>query len=86
VDSTIAKVVYDRKLPKTHWLDAACVGASTPDALKVEGITPLIITAAGRGSRQMCGTNKYGFPTRHRTGQKQFFGFGFCGLRFFVNH
>jgi len=64
-----------RQLPKTHWLDAACVGASTPEALKVEGITPLIITAAGRGSRQMCGTNKYGFPTRHRTGQKQFFGF-----------
>jgi len=64
-----------RKLPKTHWLDAACVGASTPEALKVEGITPLIITATGRGSRQMCGTNKHGFPIRHRTRRKQFFGF-----------
>ena len=42
-----------RELPKTHWLDAACVGASTPEVLKVEGITPLVITATGHGSRQM---------------------------------
>ena len=27
-------------LPKTHWLDAACVGASTPETIKVEGIQP----------------------------------------------
>jgi len=58
-----------RKLPKTHWLDAACVGASTPEALKVDGITPLIITATGRGSRQMCSMDKYGFP---RTSAKKF--------------
>jgi len=58
-----------RKLPKTHWLDAACVGASTPEELKVEGIRPLVITAMGRGSRQMCCMDKYGFP---RTGAKQF--------------
>jgi len=58
-----------RKLPKTHWLDAACVGASTPESLKVEGIRPLVITAMGRGSRQMCRMDKYGFP---RTGAKQF--------------
>jgi len=64
-----------RKLPKTHWLDAACVGASTPESLNVDNIRPLIIIATGRGNRQMCGTNKYGFPIRHRTGQKQFFGF-----------
>ena len=42
-----------RELPKTHWLDAACVGVSTPEVLKVEGIRPLVITATGRGSRQM---------------------------------
>jgi len=58
-----------RKLPKTHWLDAACVGASTPETLKVDGITPLIITATGRGSRQMCRVDKYGFP---RTSAKKF--------------
>ena len=29
-----------KKLPKTHWLDAVCVGASTPETIKVEGIQP----------------------------------------------
>src|SRR5207237_1031532 len=33
-----------RGLPKTHWLDAACVGASTPEPLHVGGIVPLCIT------------------------------------------
>ena len=48
-----------RQLPKAHWLDAACVGASTPEVLNIEGMRPLVITATGRGSRQMSGTNKY---------------------------
>jgi hypothetical protein len=38
-------------LPKTHWLDAACVGASTP-LLHVGRISPLLITARGHGNRQ----------------------------------
>ena len=29
-----------KNLPKTHWLDAVCVGASTPETIKVEGIQP----------------------------------------------
>ncbi len=62
-------------LPKTHWLDAACVGESTPQDLKVGAIKPLVITAKGYGNRQMCGTDKYGFPIRHRTRQKKSFGF-----------
>ncbi len=37
-----------RELPKTHWLDAACVGASTPPQLRVKGTVPLQITAMGR--------------------------------------
>jgi 5-methylcytosine-specific restriction endonuclease McrA len=52
-------------LPKTHWLDAACVGET--ELLEVLTIKPLLIKAAGHGSRQMCGTNKYGFPTRHKS-------------------
>jgi len=52
-------------LPKAHWLDAACVGRV--DALKVLTSKPLLITAKGHGTRQMCGTNKFGFPTRHRS-------------------
>jgi 5-methylcytosine-specific restriction endonuclease McrA len=53
-----------RGLSKTHWLDAACVGASTPDTLCIAGVRPLVITATGRHSRQMCRTNAYGFPDK----------------------
>jgi 5-methylcytosine-specific restriction endonuclease McrA len=62
-------------LPKTHWIDAACVGASTPEQMRMAGVRPLSITATGHGHRQMCGTNKHGFPIRHRARQKRFFGF-----------
>jgi len=57
-----------RGLDKAHWIDASCVGASTPDALHVERVTPLLITATGHGNRQMCRMDRYGFP---RTGPKQ---------------
>jgi 5-methylcytosine-specific restriction endonuclease McrA len=53
-----------RGLLKTHWLDAACVGASTPEHLHVEGIVPLEIAATGRHSRQMCRINACGFPDK----------------------
>jgi 5-methylcytosine-specific restriction endonuclease McrA len=64
-----------RGLPKTHWIDAACVGASTPERLKVDGVRPLMVKATGHGSRQMCGTDKYGFPIRHRPCGSGFAGF-----------
>lgn len=51
-----------RNLPKLHWIDAACVGASTPPVLQVNQIKPLLITANGHGSRQMCLMNEFGFP------------------------
>jgi 5-methylcytosine-specific restriction endonuclease McrA len=54
-------------ISKSHWGDAACVGASTPDDLSVLGTRPLCIKATGHGSRQMCRMDKYGFP---RTGPK----------------
>jgi 5-methylcytosine-specific restriction endonuclease McrA len=53
-----------RGLPKTHWLDAACMGASTPAVLKIQGVVPLLIRAEGRHSRQMCRTNAAGFPDK----------------------
>jgi len=62
-------------LPKDHWLDAACVGASTPAWLYVGKITPLVITATGHGSRQMCRVDKYGFPRTSAKGSKKVFGF-----------
>jgi len=61
-------------LPKAHWLDAACVGKSTP-VLKNTELAPLLIKAFGRGLRQMCYTNKYGFPKRYRQRSKRKGGF-----------
>ena len=52
-------------LPKAHWLDAACVGASTPAELTVAGVQPLRIQAWGHGRRNRCGTDRHGFPMRH---------------------
>jgi hypothetical protein len=53
-----------RDLPKSHWTDAVCVGESTPQRLRVGGVMPVLITAMGRHSRQMCRTNACGFPDK----------------------
>jgi 5-methylcytosine-specific restriction endonuclease McrA len=63
-----------QKLDKTHWIDAACVGKSTP-ILKIKGVKPLLITANGHGSRQSCRTDKFGFPIRHVPREKIHFNF-----------
>jgi 5-methylcytosine-specific restriction endonuclease McrA len=60
---------------KAHWRDAGCVGASTPDTLRVAMDNIFLIVATGHGTRRMCGTNASGFPIRHRRRQKQWFGF-----------
>ncbi|MEP6490768.1 RNA-guided endonuclease IscB [Microcoleus vaginatus GB2-A3] len=53
------------QLPKSHWLDAACVGKV--EELNVLTSQPLLIKAMGHGTRQMCGTDKFGFPIRHKS-------------------
>lgn len=58
---------------KDHWIDAACVGESG-GRIRLPSIRPLQIKCMGRGSRQACRTDKYGFPNKHRTRQKVFFG------------
>ena len=58
----------EQKLEKRHYLDAAMV-SDTPQ-LEILTSQPLLIKCAGHGNRQMCGTNKYGFPIRHRSNQK----------------
>ena len=63
-------------LPKGHWLDAACVGASTPPDLHLDGVRPLRITACGHGRRNRCWTDRHGFPVRHAPRRK--FERGFC--------
>ncbi len=52
-----------RQMPKTHWLDAACVGVSTPAHLCWESVRPLLIRATGRQCRQMQNVDEHGFPT-----------------------
>ncbi|MCY1703833.1 RNA-guided endonuclease IscB [Deinococcus sp. SL84] len=59
---------------KAHWIDAACVGDSG-EQVRVPHLRPLQIKCMGRGNRQMCRTDKYGFPNKHRTRQKVFFSF-----------
>ncbi len=49
-----------QNLPKSHWLDAACV-REVPQ-LKVLVDKPLIIRAKGWGNRRLCRINKFGFP------------------------
>ena len=47
---------------KSHWLDAVCVGATGGRVHIPRGLHPLHVSAAGRGSRQMCRVDTYGFP------------------------
>ena len=53
-----------RSLSKTHWLDASCIGLSTPNPLYVKTKSILSIQAKGHGCRQMIQMNKYGFPRK----------------------
>jgi len=62
-------------LPKTHWLDAAAVGASTPEHLRVRQVYPLLIEAKGWQRRQMCLMNAAGFPRTRAKEQSRVKGF-----------
>lgn len=64
-----------RSLPKTHWLDACCVGKRTPELLAVSNVAPLRITAMGRQRRQMCLMDRFGFPrtkAKHKPSKHSF--------------
>jgi hypothetical protein len=61
-------------LPKDHWTDAACVGTSDT-VIVPHAFRPLEIKAVGRGRRQMCLMDRYGFPRTKPKAGKQFFGF-----------
>jgi hypothetical protein len=64
-----------RGLPKGHWVDAACVGASTPETLQVTRVQPLTARAKGWGRRRRCNPARFGFPRGHAARQKAFYGF-----------
>ena len=60
---------------KSHWLDAACVGdtGAEVDITRIQHITQ--IKARGRGSRQMCQVDKFGFPRSAPKTVKRIHGF-----------
>jgi 5-methylcytosine-specific restriction endonuclease McrA len=64
-----------RELPKTHWIDAACVGASTPAIITIRSVIPLLIEAMGRQRRQMCLPDAFGFPRTNGKGKSLVQGF-----------
>ncbi|MEM6401120.1 MAG: RNA-guided endonuclease IscB [Cyanobacteria bacterium P01_D01_bin.116] len=64
--ATGARTKYNRtrlNLGKQHWIDAACVG--DVNNIKLLTSQPLKIKCNGHGTRQMCRTDKYGFPSRY---------------------
>ena len=61
-------------LPKEHYYDALSVG-EIPNSFNFLTDKILLISAKGRGSRQMCSMNKYGFPKTKPKGSKSVEGF-----------
>ena len=60
---------------KAHWIDAACVG-ETGQAINLSRITHVTtIQAKGRGCRQMCKPNRFGFPRTAAKSVKRIHGF-----------
>lgn len=62
-------------LPKEHYYDALCVGKSTPKSFTTAPVYVQIWSAKGRGMRQICRTDKHGFPIRYVARSKRRFGF-----------
>lgn len=62
------------KIPKSHALDALCVGNITKKIEKWQKPT-LVIKTMGRGSYQRTRLNQYGFPRGYLQRKKYYFGF-----------
>ncbi|MBE0582680.1 MAG: HNH endonuclease [Desulfofustis sp.] len=61
--------------PKKHWIDAACVGETGRNVCLIPQQRPFVITATGRGTRQMCRMDRFGFPRTGAKGAKTVQGF-----------
>ena len=61
------------ELPKNHWLDVACV--DPVEFLEVLTNKRLLIKATGHATRQICRTDKFGFPSRYVPRNKSVKGF-----------
>ena len=74
-DSWLTKYNRDQLgLPKQHYYDALSVG-ETPSKFNFLTDKMLQISAKGRGSRQMCRVNRYGFPRTSAKASKSVKGF-----------
>ncbi|QUL99439.1 MAG: HNH endonuclease [Candidatus Fermentithermobacillus carboniphilus] len=62
-------------LPKTHWIDAACVGESTPAGLRIGLKRVLVSKARGHGRRRRANVDRFGFPVGHAPRRKSYMGF-----------
>ena len=51
-----------QQIPRSHWLNAVCIGPNTPENLKWDQVQPLAIKAMGHGKRQMVNVDAFGFP------------------------
>lgn len=60
---------------KQHFFDAVCVGENQEYFIERTLDKVLIIKAIGRGNRQMCLMDKYGFPRTSAKGAKRVLGF-----------
>jgi 5-methylcytosine-specific restriction endonuclease McrA len=60
---------------KSHWIDAACVGITGNKVCLKTVKQLLIIQAKGRGGRQMCKPDKFGFPRTSAKSAKRVHGF-----------
>ncbi len=60
---------------KAHWIDAAVVGKTGEEIVIPGNMKPLQIAARGRGSRQMCRMDRYGFPRTRPKRVKRILGF-----------
>ena len=60
---------------KDHWIDAACIGITGSAVQISKSFRFLTIKATGRGTRQFCRPDKYGFPRTSAKKQKSCNGF-----------
>lgn len=64
-----------RGYPKTHWIDAACVGERGAEVYVNPQHQPSHIIATGHGSRQMCRMDRFGFPRTRTKATRRSHGF-----------
>ncbi|WP_312284117.1 RNA-guided endonuclease IscB, partial [Candidatus Igneacidithiobacillus taiwanensis] len=64
-----------QQYPKTHWIDAACVGESGQSVHLDPNHQTLTIKATGHGERQRARLDRYGFPRGHKPRARTYLGF-----------